>query len=50
MCKAVEELTQEIKTRELISLVKDGVIEKEVAAERLEISMDDFDELLAVKA
>ena len=49
MCKAVEDLTQEIKTGELVSLVKDGVISKEVAAERLGLSLEEF-EALAAKA
>lgn len=47
VCKAVEELTLEIKTRELVSLVRDGLLEKEVAAKRLGLSLEKFEELLA---
>ena len=54
VCKAVEELTQESKaegkTEELISLVKEGLIEKEVAAKRLSMNLEEFEELLVAKA
>ena len=48
--KAVAKGKAEGRAEELVALVKDGLLEKEVAAERLGISMDDFDELLAAKA
>lgn len=50
MCKGLEDWANESKAEgraeELVDLVKDGIISKEVAAERIGISMDDFEKLM----
>ena len=38
------------RAEELVALVKDGLLKKEVAAERLSMSLEEFEELLVAKA
>ena len=49
VCKAVEEITQESKAEVLASLVNDGVIGKEEAAERSGLSVEEFEKFLVAK-
>ena len=50
MCNLADGIEAKARLEELISLVKDGLLEKKVAAERVGMNLEEFEELLQVES